>query len=99
MAKHDELVVALRDLLREVRKISDVCLPDGFDARAVRNAEAALAVHDGVPGPDGSRARELTELLQAAMPWLEMHRDDEARELGRQVREALRTSGVEGRKP
>jgi hypothetical protein len=34
---------ALRDLLREVRKINDVLLPDDFDARAVRNADAAVA--------------------------------------------------------
>lgn len=43
-----ELKTALSDLLREVHKINDICLPDGFDARAVRNAEAALAATAGV---------------------------------------------------
>jgi hypothetical protein len=40
-----ELATALRDLLREVRKVNDVLLPDDFDARAIRNAESALAAH------------------------------------------------------
>jgi hypothetical protein len=42
------------------------------------------------------RATQFKELLQSAMPWLEMHRETEARELGRQVREALRAPGVPG---
>jgi hypothetical protein len=40
------------------------------------------------------KAADYKELLQAAMPWLEMHRDQEARDLGQRVRECLRDSTV-----